>query len=65
VLHTGRNMKHFSREHVYDLRLIRADPKSQAAFEYVSYLFVLMRVTRDHTSFLKIDVRQHHAIAGD
>ena len=58
-------MQHFARQHVDDLRFIRADPEAQAAFENVGNLLVLMRMTRHNRALLEIDVGQHHAIAGD
>src|SRR5437763_16972735 len=57
--------QHFSREHIDDLRFIRAYPETQATLEDVSNLLVLVRMTRHNRALREIDMGQHHAIAGD
>src|SRR5205814_1322234 len=57
-----RDVQHFAGHHVDHLRFIGADPETQTALEDISYLFVLMRVTRHDATLLQINVRQHHSI---
>src|ERR1051326_3051259 len=62
VLHVWRDVQHFAGEHVDDLRLIFADPETQSAFEDVSNLFVLVRMTRHDFTLLEINMGQHDAV---
>ena len=45
--------------------LVLAELETQGSFEDVCELLVFMRLLRDHTAFLQVDVREHHSLAGD
>src|SRR6266496_6428974 len=65
VWNVGRDVQHFAGEHVDNFRFIFADPKSQSAFKDVSYLFIFVRMPRNDSSFFKVDMCQHHSVAGN
>src|SRR6185503_2248988 len=65
VLDHRRNVQHFTRHHVDHLRLVFANPESQAALEDVSELLVLMRMPRHERALFHVDVGQHHSIGGN
>ena len=47
------------------LGLVFAEPEAERAFEDVGELLVLVRVPRHDAALLEVDVREHHALAGD
>ncbi len=50
---------------VDDLRLVVSELETEDALEDVGQLFVLVRVPRDDTTLLEIDMRQHQPFRGD
>ncbi len=50
---------------VDDLRLVVAEGETKKALEDVGQLFVLVRVCRDDTTLLEVDMRQHQPFRGD
>jgi hypothetical protein len=48
---------------VDDLRLVLSEEETQDALEDVGQLLVLVRVLRDDTTLLEIDMRQHQPLS--
>ena len=63
MLHKRRNVQYVARKHVDYLRLIFANPESQTSIEDVGNLLILVRMPWHNRALLKINVRQHHAVA--
>src|SRR4051812_3057936 len=58
-------MQNVSGHYINPFRFVGANPKPQAAFENVSDLLVVMRMLRNNSAFLDIDVTQHNSVASD
>ena len=58
-------MEDFAGGDVYDLGLVVAEGETKKALEDVGQLLVLVRVCRDDTTLLEVDMRQHQPLRGD
>ena len=65
VRHVGRNVEYLSRADDDFLLAIDADPELERALDDPGDLLVLVRVSRDDAAFVEVDLREHHAVAGD
>jgi hypothetical protein len=65
VVDVGRNGEHLAGADDDDLGFILADPELERTLDDVRDLLVVVIVLRHDASLLEIDVRDHHAVAGD
>ncbi len=58
-------MEDLARGDVDDLRLVVSEPETEETLEDVGQLLVLVRVRRDDTTLLEVDMRQHQPLRGN
>ena len=58
-----RNVEDLAGGDVDDLRLVLSEEETEDALEDVGQLLVLVRVLRDDTTLLEIDMRQHQPLS--
>jgi len=60
-----RNVEHLPGGDVDDFRLVVSEKETEDTLEDVGQLLVLVRMLRDDTTLLEIDMRQHQPFCGD